>query len=227
MRSLKKHNDRRETLEQLLFNASRGELISSPAELISPVYSDDDNYRDGGSDDGYLGLPPPRYAQRQRNPRTDHLKNDHGSEETHSPESNNSLSPGLSGPFTEPPSSSNLSSNPSNPPVPNIPNTPAPNTPWSPSDLSISPDDLIAWEDDLDDGDWFSSPSTNQLPNLDRTRSSSSCPQSLLNIFPNWDSEEHWNSETKRYFCECGFTSSFVRVFEQHVVMENSQDEHR
>lgn len=258
VRSLNKHNERREKMEQLLFHASHGEHISSPAELIlsptklvsSPteltvtVYSDDDNYRDGGndddylglpppryvprqdddngrdeeSDDDYLGLPPPRYVKRQQNARTDHPKNGHGSKGTNSPESDNSSTPGLSGPATESLSSSNRSSNPSNPPISNIP---APNTPWSPSDLLISPDDLIAWEDDLDDGNWFSSPSKYPMPNSNQTRG----PPPLLKLFPQWDSEEHWNSETKRYFCECGFTSPFVKVFEQHVVMENTQNE--
>ncbi|KAK5791606.1 hypothetical protein VI817_006915 [Penicillium citrinum] len=92
--------------------------------------------------------------------------------------------------------------------------------------LPISPDDLIAYEDDLDDGVWQSSSIISEPSDEDQNSRplAKSGYNYIRDILPNWDSEKYWNSESKRYFCSCGFTNPFVKVFEQHVVMERTQD---
>lgn len=207
--ALNKHNERRERMEKILHEAEQ-------AGPMSPFVSDDDNYRDSSSGTEDLGLSDPfDMAEGQ-----DDTKGFWHSERTHSPSRSCDSSPDDSGAFAAPtlpvPGASNDHYSPvAKPQISTLP--------FLPRSFPISPDDLIAYDDDLDD-DWPSSPRVCRMPDKDQYPESSpvSHPQAIRKLIPNWDSEKHWNSESKRYFCSCGFTTPFVKIFEQHVVIERT-----
>ncbi|CAI7634901.1 unnamed protein product [Penicillium manginii] len=210
--ALNEHNARRARMEVGLREASQ------PGPRLS-FCSDDDNYRDTGTDSESLSLPRPRQFARQYSGASD--------ESTQPNEStcpDGGSSPGVSSNFPMTRSSPRLS--PARPlglykkftyliPSERPKRTPFPN-------VAVHPDDLIGWDPNLYVGPWPPSLEIFRTPE----RKQPATPP-IHKVIPEWDSEEHWNSETKRYFCDCGFTTPFVKIYEQHVVMERSASEHQ
>ncbi|KAJ5980829.1 hypothetical protein N7481_008127 [Penicillium waksmanii] len=211
--ALNEHNTRRQKMERVLSEASQAKPSLS-------FCSDDDSYRDNGNDSDSLGLPRPRPSQLMRQDSgafDEHLLPD-GS---YSPDVSSNFSPRFSSPLAAPASRS-LDEEDSPIACPRLSNPP----PFA--NLAISPDDLIAYDEDMDVGIWPSSPALFKTPDRKQlAMSPSSCSsRSLQEIVPDWNSEKHWNSQSKRYFCDCGFTTQYVKVFEQHVLMERSTSKH-
>lgn len=211
--ALNEHNARRQKMERALSEASR-------AQLSLPFCSDDDSYRNNGTDSEGLDLPRPRSARLIRQDSRasdDYLRPD----ESYTTDVSSNISPRFSSPLAAPASRSLGEDEP--PVVPQALTVP------KFLDLAIHPNDLIAWDPDVNVGIWPPSPELLKTPDRNQpAMSPSPCSsRSLQDIFPNWDPERHWNSQSKRYFCDCGFTTLFVKVFEQHVLMERTTSKHQ
>lgn len=215
--ALNKHNDRRNRMKKVLREAAEADPIPKPSsDGFQYCLETNDTEARAFSSSFYPTRKKLEILERSYSPWNQNLSNgvDATSSATSTTVSDVRCMPML--PYTEnsSPSESSVSgAQPSGLPI-------------SLCSLPISPDDLIAYEEDLDDGLWQLS-STKSEPSdedQDSRALAKSGQSSIRDLLQNWDSEKYWNSESKRYFCRCGFTNPFVKVFEQHVVMERTKN---
>jgi len=212
--ALNKHNDRRNKMKKVLREAAEAVPNSNSSQ-------NDFQPRFETNDDEFIAVSTSFYSTRKKPERLERAcspwrQNSPDGADASSSAASTAVSDVLYVPYTE---DSSASESP-------VFGSQHCGLPFSLYCLPISPDDLIAYEDDLDDGVWQSSSTISEPSDEDQNSLplAKSGYNYIRDILPNWDSEKYWNSESKRYFCSCGFTNPFVKVFEQHVVMERTQD---